>query len=166
MVGSAYTTALTANVGIGTTVINVVGITSVFGGDLIEIDDEIMLVAGLDASTNTMTVRRGWMGSTEASHSSNTVITKQVGNYNVVDNDLHFSEGPWGNLPVGFGTTAQSAGEIDYTGLTTSSRFSGRIFLRSALIKDLLQYLLMLMIITMFMMISQTNSMVSTLHST
>ena len=133
MVGSAYTTALTANVGIGTTVINVVGITSVFGGDLIEIDDEIMLVAGLDASTNTMTVRRGWMGSTEASHSSNTVITKQVGNYNVVDNDLHFSEGPWGNLPVGFGTTAQSAGEIDYTGLTTSSRFSGRIFLRSAL---------------------------------
>ena len=133
MVGTAYTTALSSNVGIGTTVINVVGVTSIFGGDLLRTNDEVMLVAGVNGPTNELTVRRGWMGTTPAAHSANQVLTKQIGNYNVVENDLHFSEGPWGNLPVGFGTTAISANEIDYTGLTTSSRFSGRIFLRSAL---------------------------------
>ena len=92
-----------------------------------------MLVAGVNGLNHELTVRRGWMGTTPAAHSANTVLTKQIGNYNVVQNDLHFSEGPWGDLPVGFGTTAISANEIDYTGLTTSSRFSGRIFLRSAL---------------------------------
>ena len=133
MVGTAYTTALSSNVGIGTTVINVVGVTSIFGGDLLRANDEVMLVAGVNGPANELTVRRGWMGTTPAAHSANQVLTKQIGNYNVVENDLHFSEGPWGNLPVGFGTTATSANEIDYTGLTTSSRFSGRIFLRSAL---------------------------------
>ena len=92
-----------------------------------------MLIAASDNTNNTLTVRRGWMGSTEASHSSSDVLTKQSGNYAVVRNTLHFIEGPWGNLPVGLGTTAQDAGDADYTGLTTSSRFSGRIFLRSAL---------------------------------
>ena len=133
MVGTAVTTALSTNVGIGTTVINVVGITSVFGGDLLRVNDEVMLVAASDNTNNTLTVRRGWMGSTEASHSTSDILTKQSGNYAVVRNSLHFIEGPWGNLPVGLGTTAQDAGEVDYTGLTTSSRFSGRIFLRSAL---------------------------------
>lgn len=61
MVGSAYTTALSSNVGLGTTSISVVGITSIFGGDLIKVNDEVMLVAGLDGSTNTITVRRAWM---------------------------------------------------------------------------------------------------------
>jgi hypothetical protein len=133
MVGSAVTTALSANVGIGSTQIDVVGITSIFSGDLIRINDEVMLVAGSNDINNTLTVRRAWMGTDEDSHSSNEIITKQVGNYSVVNNNLHFIEGPWGNLPVGLGTTAQDAGDVDYTGLTTSSRFSGRIFLRSAL---------------------------------
>ena len=133
MVGTAVTTALTANVGIGSTVIDVVGITSIFGGDILRVNDEVMLIAASDDTNNTLTVRRGWMGSVEASHSSSDVMTKQAGNYAVVRNTIHFIEGPWGNLPVGLGTTAQDAGDIDYSGLTTSSRFSGRIFLRSAL---------------------------------
>ena len=66
MVGTAVTTALSANVGIGTTVINVVGITSVFGGDLLRVNDEVMLVAASDSANNSLTVRRGWMGSTES----------------------------------------------------------------------------------------------------
>ena len=133
MVGSAITTASSASIGIGTTVIDVVGVSSIFGGDLIRIDNEIMLIAGVDNTNNKFTVRRGWMGTTDTTHSNNVKIVKQIGNYNVVENNLHFIEGPWGNLPVGFGSTALSNNEIDYTGLTTSSRFSGRIFLRSAL---------------------------------
>ena len=133
LVGTAYTIATTSSVGMGTTNIGVVGVTSIFSGDLIQIDDEIMLVSAVNSTTNVLNVKRAWMGSTEDTHASNTVVTKFVGNYNVLDNRLHFSEPMWGNLPIGFGTTATSAGDIDYTGLTTSSRFSGRVFLRSAL---------------------------------
>jgi len=133
IVGTAYTTASSASIGIGSTNINVVGVTSIFSGDLLQIDDEIILVSAVDASTNTLNVKRAWMGSTENTHASNTVITKLVGNYNVLNNKIHFSEAMWGSIPVGFGTTATSANEIDYTGLTTSSRFSGRVFLRSSL---------------------------------
>jgi len=133
MVGTAYTVALSSNVGIGSTIFNMVGVTSIFGGDLVRFEDEVILVAAVDDVTNTLTVRRGWMGTDDVAHTSGTVGTKQVGNFNVINNDLHLIEGPWGNIPVGLGTTAQNSGEIDYTGLTTSSRFSGRIFLRSAL---------------------------------
>lgn len=133
MVGTAVTTALSAGVGIGSTTINVVGVTSIFSGDLLRVNDEVMLIAASDNISNTFTVRRAWMGTTEASHSSSDVMTRQSGNYSVVRNSLHFIEGPWGNIPVGLGTTAQNANDIDYAGLTTSSRFSGRIFLRSAL---------------------------------
>ena len=79
-----------------------------------------------------MTVKRAWMGSSAASHVGFSTITKFTGNYNVVDNDLHFSEALWGDIPVGMGTTGTS-NNIDYTGLTTSSRFSGRVFLRSSI---------------------------------
>ncbi len=133
MVGTAVTTALSAGVGIGSTTINVVGVTSIFSGDLLRVNDEVMLVAASDNINNTFTVRRAWMGSNEASHSSSDVLTRQSGNYSVVRNSIHFIEGPWGNIPVGLGTTAQNANDVDYAGLTTSSRFSGRIFLRSAL---------------------------------
>ena len=133
MVGTAYTVGLASTVGIGSTVFNMVGVTSIFGGDLVRFEDEVVLVAAVDNVANTLTVRRGWMGTIEVSHSSGAIGTKQSGNFNVINNDLHLIEGPWGNIPVGLGTTASNSGEVDYTGLTTSSRFSGRIFLRSAL---------------------------------
>ena len=133
IVGTSYTTATTSNVGIGSTNIDVVGITSIFGGDLLQIDDEIVLVTGVNGNSNIINVRRSWMGTVEDSHLADTLVTKLSGTFNVIRNDIHFSEGPWGDIPVGFGTTAKSANEVDYTGLTTSSRFSGRVFLRSAL---------------------------------
>ena len=133
LVGTAYTIATTSNVGIGSTNIDVVGITSIFSGDLIQIDNEVMLVSSVNADTNVLNVKRAWMGTIASTHTTNTVVRKLVGNYNVLNNQLHFSEPMWGNIPIGFGTTATSANEVDYTGLTTSSRFSGRVFLRSAL---------------------------------
>lgn len=133
LVGTAYTIATTSSVGIGSTNIDVVGITSIFSGDLIQIDDEIMLVSSANANNSTLNVKRAWMGTIEDTHAANTVITKFVGNYNILNNKIYFSEPMWGNIPIGFGTTATSANEVDYSGLTTSSRFSGRVFLRSAL---------------------------------
>ena len=92
-----------------------------------------MLVAGVDKTNNLLTVRRAWMGSTAATHAGLSTITKLVGNFSIVENEIHFSEAAWGNQPIGFGTTATDSNEIDFTGLTTSSRFSGRVFLRSAI---------------------------------
>lgn len=133
IVSTAVTTAVgSIAVGVGSTEVNVSGITSIFSGDLVKIDDEIMLVAGIDKPNGLMSVKRAWMGTLAATHAGFSTITKFTGNYNVVDNDLHFSEALWGDIPVGMGTTGTS-NNIDYTGLTTSSRFSGRVFLRSSI---------------------------------
>ena len=133
IVSTANTLSIgSATVGVGSTQIGVTGITSIFSGDLVKVEDEIMLIAGVDKPNNLLTIRRGWMGTTDASHAAFSTITKYTGNYNIVDNDIHFSEGMWGDIPVGMGTTGTS-NNIDYTGLTTSSRFSGRVFLRSSI---------------------------------
>ena len=133
IVGSGYTIASTNSIGIGDTNIQVDTIDFIKSGDLIKIDNEILLVKSLNGLTNQINVERSIVGTEEESHNSNTVISKLSGNFNIVGNTLNFSEPIWGKIPVGLGTTATSNNEIDYTGLTTSSKFSGRVFLRSAL---------------------------------
>jgi hypothetical protein len=97
------------------------------------VNDEIMKISAVSSASTTFTVFRSWMGTVESSHNSNDQIVKLSGTYNIIDNTINFIEPMWGNLPIGFGTTATSSGEVDYAGLTTSSRFSGRVFIRSAL---------------------------------
>jgi len=133
LVGSGYTIATSSSIGIGDTNISVNTIDFIKSGDLLEIDNEIVLVKSVNKSLNQINVDRSVVGTKEDTHNSNQIISKLSGNFNIVGNNLNFSEGIWGKIPVGFGTTATSANEIDYTGLTTSSKFSGRVFLRSAL---------------------------------
>ena len=62
-----------------------------FGGDLIKIGDEIMRVDGVGIGlTNRISVRRPWMGTALAGYSTSTLVTKVVGNYNIVDNAINF----------------------------------------------------------------------------
>ncbi len=133
VVGTAITSTLDSYVGIGTTLLSMTGISSFFGGDLIQINNEIMKITAVSAASSSITVLRSWMGTEIGTHAPSTTITKLTGTYNVVDNTLNFIEPIWGSIPVGFGTTASSLDEVDYAGLTTSSRFSGRVFIRSAL---------------------------------
>jgi hypothetical protein len=134
VVSTAITSKLVSSVGIGSTTLICSGISSIFGGDLIQIDDEIIKIVSVGVgSTNSINVLRSWMGTTESSHSSNTLITKLTGNYNIIDNTVNFIEPIWGNTPVGYGTTAPTSDQVDYIGLTTSSGFSARVFLRSSL---------------------------------
>ena len=112
-------------------IIEFTGVSSFFGGDLAKIGEEVMLIEGVGiGSTNFVRVRRQWMGTPLTGIDTGTLITKVVGNYNIVDNTLNFVEAPYGNTPLGTSTNAPD--ERDYQGISTSSTFQGRTFLRNA----------------------------------
>ena len=130
VVGTAITTTLSDQIFTTSDIIPFTGITSFFGGDLIKIGNEIMKIEGLGiGSTNNIRVRRGWMGTSIAGHSTSSLITKVDGNYNIVENVLNFVEAPFGNIPIGSITNPPD--ERDWTGISTSSSFQGRTFMRS-----------------------------------
>ena len=106
------------------------GITSFFGGDLIKIGDEIMKIEGVGiGSTNAIRVRRPWLGTNLSGYSTGDFVTKIIGNYNIVENTLNFTEAPYGNVPIG--TITNPPDDRDWVGISTGSSFHGRVFLRS-----------------------------------
>ena len=132
IVSTAVTTTLEDDVVSTDNTVDFTGITSFFGGDLIKVGGEIMKVEGVGiGSTNRLSVRRGWMGTNiQTGISSGDLVTKVVGNYNIVANTLTFSEAPFGNVPVGSPTNPPD--QRDYVGISTSSMFQGRSFMRTA----------------------------------
>ena len=130
VVATAQTTTLSINAFSTDDIIYVSGITSFFGGDLIKIGSEIMRIDSVGVgSTNAIRVRRPWMGTAIAGYSTGSLVTKVSGNYNIVDNTINFAEAPYGNVPLG--TSTNPPDERDWLGISTSSRFQGRTFLRS-----------------------------------
>ena len=131
IVSTAVTSSLATNVVSTDDIIEFTGISSFFGGDLVRIGEEIMLIEGVGiGSTNFVRVRRQWMGTPLTGIDTGTTITKVVGNYNIVDNTLNFVEAPHGNTPLG--TSTNPPDERDFQGISTSSTFQGRTFLRNA----------------------------------
>tara|TARA_Y100000592_G_scaffold67453_1_gene104793 strand:- start:1473 stop:14264 length:12792 start_codon:yes stop_codon:yes gene_type:complete len=132
IVSTAVTTTLEDDVVSTDNTVDFTGITSFFGGDLIKVGGEIMKIEGVGiGSTNRLSVRRGWMGTNiQTGISSGDLVTKVVGNYNIVANTLTFSEAPFGNVPVGSPTNPPD--QRDYVGISTSSMFQGRSFMRTA----------------------------------
>ena len=104
--------------------------TSFYGGDLIEINDEVMRVSSIQKN-NVITVRRSWMGTDIANHSIGSLVNKVVGSYNIVDNNLSFAAAPYGNVPQTYSTSPPD--EQDWVGISTGSSFSGRCFMRSGI---------------------------------
>lgn len=92
------------------------------GGELFRIEDEFFRVLSVGVGTfNNLFFERQLLGSTGTAHTSNSVITKIKGSYNIVGSFIHFTYPPYGNF-------------FDLeTGLTNGSTFSGRVFLRSGL---------------------------------
>ena len=106
------------------------GIGSISGGELLQIGEEIVKVQSVGVgSTNQVRVRRGWLGTRRAGYGTGALVTKVQGNYNITNNTLNFVEAPYGNIPLS--TTTASPEERDWTGISTSSTFQGRVFLRS-----------------------------------
>jgi len=130
IVGTSVTTSTGTYVEAITNVITLSGITSIFSGDLIKIDNEIMRLDTLGfGATNVAIVQRGWLGTGIATHQVGTLVTKLAGNYNIDANTIYFANSPWGQIP--FTNPTNRPDEQDYVGLITGSSFSGRVFLKS-----------------------------------
>ena len=116
------------------TELRVTGITSFFSDDLIRIDDEYMLVIASwfdsEDSNFYLEVVRGMMGSILASHAGGSDVVKVSGQYNIVNNAINFVQSPKGQNPIS--TTTDGPDEQDWTGITTSSSFQGRVFNRTS----------------------------------
>jgi len=92
------------------------------GGDLLKINDEILRILSVGiGTTNNIFIERGILGTSAGIHSQDSLVTKVKGNYNIIDSFIHFASSPYGNS---FDTES---------GLTNSSTFSGRVFLRSGI---------------------------------
>jgi hypothetical protein len=131
IVSSGVTALLSQNI-VFDTRFEISGVTSISSSDLLKIDDEIVYVTdvGIGGNSN-IDVRRGWMGTLAISHSTNSLVTKIVGNYNIINNTLNFSEAPHGQIPLS--TTFSGPSDVDWTGITTNSTFQGRSFIRSGI---------------------------------
>ncbi len=114
---------------------DVVGVTSFKANDLLKIDNEIMLVQNTGVSSeNSLKVLRAQMGTQVASHNIGTSVNLLGGNYNIVDNTIHFASAPFGATPIG--TTTAGPDNVDWVGVTTYSSFQGRTFMRSGILND------------------------------
>ena len=132
LVSTAVTTTLADQVFTTDNLIEFSGITSFYGADLIKIGTEIMKIEGVGiGSTNVMRVRRPWLGTVLAGYGTGELITKIEGNYNIVDNVLNYTEAPHGNRPIG--STTNPPDDRDWTGISTSSTFQGRVFMKSGI---------------------------------
>ena len=131
IVSTAVTTVLTKEILKSEDIIYFAGITSFFGADMVKINDEIMRIDGVGiGSLTAVRVKRPWMGTIVSNHPVGSLVVKIVGNYNIIDNTINFSEAPYGNVPLS--TSTNSPNEVDWVGLSTSAIFQGRVFLRSA----------------------------------
>jgi len=130
VVSTAVTTTLARQMFTTDDLIKLSGITSIFGGDLLRVNEEIIKIESVGVgSTNVLRVRRQWMGTNLSGHSTDTMVTKVNGNYNITENILNFVEAPYGKIPLS--TTTNPPDSRDWTGISTSSSFQGRSFMRS-----------------------------------
>ena len=115
----------------GGEVIRITGITSIFGGDLLKVEDEFLKVKQVGfGSTNVLVVQRAWMGTGLSTHPNGAQIEKYGGAYNIVDNTINFYTAPSGLIPK----EGTDPDDLDYTGIQTTSTFHGRAFLRNGVV--------------------------------
>ena len=77
-------------------------------------------------------MRREWLGTRlSGTIATDSLITKVIGNYNIVDNVINFTEAPYGLTPLS--STTNPPDDRDWVGISTSSSFQGRSFIRSGI---------------------------------
>jgi len=132
VVSTSLTTHLVSNLPISRDILYSNSAVGLFIGDLIKIDDEIMKIESVGVNgTNSISVLRSWLGTKVNAHANGSLITKIEGDYNIVGNTINFVSSPYGNVPLS--TTTNSPDERDWSGITSSSSFHGRVFMRSGI---------------------------------
>ncbi len=130
IVSTAITTGLSTSLSKTNLYVKILNPEDFYGGDLIKINNEVMKINSVGVgSTNIILVTRPILGTEIQSHNQYDQVTKITANYNVVENTLHFVDAPYGNLPIK--NPNNRPDENDYFNLSVSSKFSGRVFLRS-----------------------------------
>jgi hypothetical protein len=113
------------------------GISSISSSDILKINDEIVFVETVGATpSDFLRVRRRWLGTELQFHGIGSTVTKLLGNYNIINNTLSFVKAPFGQVPQSapqneLGAPFVRPDDRDFTGITTNSTFSGRVFLRT-----------------------------------
>jgi len=125
---------LSDTIGVGQTLFALSGISSLNPSDLLRINDEYVRVnnVGLGTTTdgpitntgtfNLVETSRGFVGSSASTHSASTVAYIYRGSFNIVENEIHFTDPPRGNPQLD-----KTKYNLDFE----TSSFSGRTFLRS-----------------------------------
>jgi len=130
VVASAVTSTIAFPINFAEDLLPFTGITSFFSGDLIKVGNEIMKIEGVGiGSTNYVRVKRPWLGTQSVGYDTGALITKVSGDYNIVGNTMNFVTAPHGNLPMS--STTNPPDSRDWVGVSTSSTFQGRSFIRS-----------------------------------
>ena len=121
-------------VGVGTTIFQVSGITSVSATDILRINDEFMLVQTVGVGTTNageitglgtlpmVQVERGFIGTREVDHAQFDSVALYRGGYDIVDSTIHFTSPPRGS-----GVVTKDKRDLP----TPRSSFQGRVYLRS-----------------------------------
>lgn len=113
------------------------GISSISSGDILKINEEIVFIESVGVSSaDPIRVRRRWLGTDLEYHGIGSTVTKLLGNYNIVGTKLNFVSAPFGRVPIStpqneLGAPYVRPDDRDFTGITTNSSFSGRVFLRT-----------------------------------
>ena len=129
IVSTAVTTIVTKLVTTHDESIILEDVTHLKNGDIIKINQEILRIDSINSIKNQVFVRRSWMGTDIGSHLLNSEVLLLRGNYNIVGNTINFSDPPLGLSPIGSTTNPPDA--KDFTGISTSSVFSGRVFTKT-----------------------------------
>ena len=123
IVSTGDTTILMQGVVTTDDLITLSSLDGITGGDLLKIDNEIVKIEGIGiGATNIVRVRRSWLGTPLSGFSTGALVTKIIGNYNIVDNVLNFADAPFGNAAI----TTSLTGDAQ-------SSFQGRVFTRSGI---------------------------------
>ena len=115
VIQSPINTKLSFDALVTTDFVTLTGISSIFSGDVIKVNNEFMQVDTVGiGSTNQILVKRGRLNSAIANHSAGDTVTKFLGNYQIVEDTINFTDPPKGSKGP--------------AGLTTTSTFVGRVF--------------------------------------
>ncbi|MHC4691010.1 MAG: YHYH protein, partial [Planctomycetota bacterium] len=122
------------SLGISTNIVSLSGISTINPRDILLVDDEYMGVTNVGLGTtnvgpitnngtiNLVEVDRGFVGSSASTHTDTTQVRVYKGSFNIVNDEIHFSEPPRGNPQID-----KTRFNLDYE----TSSFAGRVFFKS-----------------------------------